>query len=292
MTRPVELRRVESAPGDQLVSHFFRGRLSEADNLPSWLPGLEPATTAGLDDELYSTLMGPFSADIVDYLTLARETGGPIADLGCGRGRLTVPLANQGFEVDAFDKDVEALQSLRSWIDRGPQSRASRTRILEADLGTLDFDRSYGMAFLAGGSLAALSTDARRHLLARLATNTLHAGLIAFDYTVHDPASLVHEPERVWAFRVPRFDDSQELVIAHQTFDLATGTESLTYYIERFANESVVRRTVTAQNKLVIDPEELHRDLARAGLRILEERTHPIDDHCTAVLTVCQPSRG
>ncbi len=37
------------------------------------------------------------------YLALARQFGGPILELGCGTGRVTIPLAEQGFAITGLD---------------------------------------------------------------------------------------------------------------------------------------------------------------------------------------------
>ena len=37
------------------------------------------------------------------YLTLARQFGGPILEMGCGTGRFTIPLAQHGFEIIGLD---------------------------------------------------------------------------------------------------------------------------------------------------------------------------------------------
>jgi SAM-dependent methyltransferase len=40
---------------------------------------------------------GPF------YQALAEQTGGPVLELGCGTGRLTIPLARAGFAITGLD---------------------------------------------------------------------------------------------------------------------------------------------------------------------------------------------
>jgi 2-polyprenyl-3-methyl-5-hydroxy-6-metoxy-1,4-benzoquinol methylase len=44
--------------------------------------------------------------DAVLWKKLAEEFGGPILELGCGSGRITIPLAEQGYEVNALDISV------------------------------------------------------------------------------------------------------------------------------------------------------------------------------------------
>ena len=54
-------------------------------------------------------------------LDIARETGGPVVDLGAGTGRLTIPLLNEGLEVYAVESDPRM-----SGRSAGEGERASR----------------------------------------------------------------------------------------------------------------------------------------------------------------------
>lgn len=47
---------------------------------------------------------GPF------YLTLAERIGGEILDLGCGTGRVTIPLAQRSFRITGLDIVPEMLE--------------------------------------------------------------------------------------------------------------------------------------------------------------------------------------
>ena len=44
-----------------------------------------------------------FTYDIPFYLGLAKEFGGPVLELACGTGRVSIPLAAEGFSVTGLD---------------------------------------------------------------------------------------------------------------------------------------------------------------------------------------------
>ena len=48
------------------------------------------------------------------YLKLAKKTGGPILELGCGTGRITIPLLKAGYQVTGIDFSKEMLERLKS----------------------------------------------------------------------------------------------------------------------------------------------------------------------------------
>ena len=64
--------------------------------------------------------------DLVDqafYVDLATRTGGPVLELGCGTGRITLPIAERGIDITGVDSSSSMLQVLHNKLDR---SRADK----------------------------------------------------------------------------------------------------------------------------------------------------------------------
>ena len=55
---------------------------------------------------------GAYTADMPLWRNLARETGGPVLDVGAGTGRVTLDLAGAGHDVTALDIDADLLAEL------------------------------------------------------------------------------------------------------------------------------------------------------------------------------------
>ncbi|MFI5620279.1 SAM-dependent methyltransferase [Streptomyces sp. NPDC051567] len=253
-----------------------------------FLPGLESASPVDRDSVwLHDVLLGPHSADIVRYLSLARRTGGPVLDLGSGPGRLTVPFARHGFPVEAVDRDAPSLERLRSWARRiGPQV-SGLVVTTRADLAELRLRRTYRLALLAGAMVSAVPPRARPALLREIASHLDSGGALALDYTAHQPRGLAEEPHRTWAFPVPRFDGIEEWVVARQVFDLTDMSERITYYAARTGKLST-ERVVLTTDKWVVDPDQLATELRAAGLHVEGRRRHRIDERTESVLLVCR----
>ncbi|MCZ0980686.1 class I SAM-dependent methyltransferase [Streptomyces diastatochromogenes] len=232
------------------------------------LPGLESVSPADENSVwLHDALLGPHSADIVRYLGLARSTGGPVLDLGSGAGRLAVPFARHGFAVEAVDRDASALERLERWARRiGPQV-AGLVVTHRAELTGLRLEGSYRLALLAGAMVAAVPPARRPELLREVAGHLEAGGALALDYTAHRLPGLIAEPQRTWAFQVPRFDGIDEWVVARQVFDLPSMSERITYYAARTGKLSS-ERVVLTTDKWIVEPERLAAELHAAGLHI------------------------
>jgi len=58
-----------------------------------------------------------FAADIPFYIGQAHKWGEPILELGCGTGRITIPLAREGFRVWGLDVSPQMLATARKKAD-------------------------------------------------------------------------------------------------------------------------------------------------------------------------------
>lgn len=76
--------------------------------------------------ELYDLEHEGFGADIELLLNFAQVVGDPILELGCGSGRLLVPLAEAGFNVVGLDNSRPMLdRAERAIADAGVQDRVT-----------------------------------------------------------------------------------------------------------------------------------------------------------------------
>jgi SAM-dependent methyltransferase len=60
---------------------------------------------------------GRYAADLALWAELARESGGPVLDVGAGAGRVALRLAAAGHDVVALDRDGDLLEVLRARAD-------------------------------------------------------------------------------------------------------------------------------------------------------------------------------
>ena len=84
----------------------FEGRTALRARLSSiiCLPPRRPSSVAWHDVEC-----GSYSADLALWEELAAHAGGPILELGCGTGRVTLRLGRCGHRVTGLDRDAVLL---------------------------------------------------------------------------------------------------------------------------------------------------------------------------------------
>lgn len=106
---------------------------------------------------IYDGEHGVDEADIAWALDLA-AAGGPVADLGCGTGRLTLPLAVAGHTVVAVDHSPAMLARLSAKLAHQPVAVRRRVHIEVSDLTEWGTDSTVALALLGYNTFAALLT--------------------------------------------------------------------------------------------------------------------------------------
>lgn len=104
----------------------------------------------GLNVESYDAIVpdDPPGGDDLAFITaLARESGGPLLELACGTGRLTIPLAEAGFEVVGLDRSAAMLGVARAKAAALSDDARERVRFVEADMTGFDLPVRFGLAF-------------------------------------------------------------------------------------------------------------------------------------------------
>ncbi|HEX7485766.1 MAG TPA: methyltransferase domain-containing protein [Vicinamibacterales bacterium] len=104
--------------------------------------------------------------DVRFWQDFARQQGGPLLELGCGTGRVTVPVARTGVPVVGIDRSEPMLAYARRRARRLPV--ASRPDLVRGDIRSLPFhDRFFSALMAPYGILQSLTKE--RDLAATLA---------------------------------------------------------------------------------------------------------------------------
>jgi SAM-dependent methyltransferase len=85
------------------------------------------------DPALYDLEYTDHTEDIAYYTRLASKSPGPLLELGCGTGRLTLPIARAGGRVDGVDLAPSMLEGLRLKLAAEPAEVQARVRFWEGD---------------------------------------------------------------------------------------------------------------------------------------------------------------
>ena len=114
--------------------------------------------------------------DIPFWLGLAGSLDGPILELGCGTGRVLVPLLQAGHELVGLDVDLAMLKYLKDQLELRFKSRAV---LVQGDLAAYHFSQNFRMIFLGCNTLSMLPIETRRKAFSRINSHLASDGLFA-----------------------------------------------------------------------------------------------------------------
>jgi SAM-dependent methyltransferase len=108
-----------------------------------------------------------WSAEIYDYevmepyglplwQSLAESAEGPALELGCGTGRLLLPLARAGFSVTGLDASPFMLAVARRKLAQEEDEAQQRCRLIEGSMADFSLRDAYGLIFIPARSFQIL----------------------------------------------------------------------------------------------------------------------------------------
>ncbi len=160
--------------------------------------GYEPAAAAYYDAS--EAELRRESGDVAFYLDLARKSGGPVLELGCGSGRVLLAMARDGFECTGVDSSAAMLAELRR--KRPPQTLTLKRAAMESFRLP---GRRFSLVFSAFRAFQHLHEPAAQlACLARVREHLAPGGVFAFDVSApYLPA--IARPE------IPEFEEMRFL---------------------------------------------------------------------------------
>ena len=203
------------------------------------------------------------AGDVEFYRALAREGAGPVLELGCGTGRVLLPIAEDGFPCTGLDASRHMLDALRA------KSRVPTLRLVHAPMQRFDLgpDR-FTLIFAAFRAFQHLYTvEDQLECLACVRRHLAPGGRLAFDVFAPRLARMAQpeQPEQVDS----RFEHQGESITrwARVSVDAVAQLLDVRFRYERARGGEVVGNDEVRFQMRWFWRFELEHLLARAGFR-------------------------
>jgi ubiquinone/menaquinone biosynthesis C-methylase UbiE len=103
------------------------------------------------------------SEDVEFYVSLVRRLQPrKVLELGCGTGRITLPLAEQGaqlaFDVTGLDSQAEMLETAKKRLLEAPPKVRERLRLIQGDMRTCQSESAFDLIVIPCSSISHLLT--------------------------------------------------------------------------------------------------------------------------------------
>ncbi len=144
--------------------------------------------TDGLGTEVYDALTeihiagSSVEGDVDFFRATAERTGGPVLDVGCGTGRVTLALAADGFEVVGLDLSAPMLKQAEARRSALPTAVRASASFIQADMMSFDLGRTFSLIVVPFRVFQFLLTvEAQRSALASMRRHLNPDGRLVID---------------------------------------------------------------------------------------------------------------
>jgi SAM-dependent methyltransferase len=251
-----------------------------------------------MSDDPYATIApyydlehGSYDADIELYLGYAGMIGSPILELGCGTGRLLVPLAQAGYDVSGIDSSPAMIELAH---ERLAAEGLPEVNARVGDMCVPDHYPNSHFRLVFAAFNAFLHLETRQEQLAALAAARRvlhHNGLLIVDIFQPTPAVLQNLDDQFrldgqWSLpsgeRIDRIS-SWRLHVAEQRIET-------TLFYDRLLASGELRRTVASYVTRYVHRFEMEGLLEEAGFAIEgiygSYQLEPLDDNSRTMIFV------
>jgi len=225
-------------------------------------------------DDAYA--VKPDLVDLPFYVDLAKQIGGPILEMGCGTGRVLLPIARMGIEIHGLDNAPTMLGILRERIQNEPEQVRSQIALHQGDMRQFRGQKKYALVTIPFRPMQHMYT--LEDQVAALKTGAFHLdndGILALDvffpkFQLMDVGIGEEMLELEWPARshpgriVRRYFKKDAVDKIHQVF-------SATFIFRTYHNETLVSEETERIKLSYYAYPQLKALFRLAGLEAVEE---------------------
>ncbi len=238
----------------------------------------------------YDAFNQPYQDDLKFYLGEAKKARGPVLELGCGTGRLTIPLKKKGVDITGLDYAAPMLERAAEKADEA----GVKIRFVRGDARRFKLDRKFKLIFMAFNSMQHLGRrEEVEGLFSSVAGHLAPGGRFIFDVFNPNPLCLVRDPEEMLPVAYYKDPAGQGMVLVNETYsyDKAAQVSRITWH---YRSEKTGKTLKKSLNLRCFFPEELLALVHYNGFRVVKRYGdflgRPFRGTQTKQVLVCVPS--
>jgi len=201
----------------------------------------------------YDAFNAPVHDDFKFYLAQAKKARGPVLELACGTGRLTIPLKKAGVDITGLDYSIPMLE-------RAAEKAAGagvKIRFLRGDARKFDLGKKFKLIFMAFHSAQHLGGRGDiEGLFASVARHLAPGGSFVLDVFNPEPHCLVRDPEEMLPVAYYKDPAGNGKILVNETYsyDKAEQVSRITWHYRSEKTGKTVKKSL---NLRCFYPEEL-----------------------------------
>lgn len=219
----------------------------------------------------YDIIYADRTDDIELWLALAAEAGTDILEIGCGTGRVTIPLLEAGFRVTGIDISPEALSIARKKVDE--TDFGEQVTLAQADMRNFRVPRTdFDMAFIPINTFMHCLTTADQQATLKTAYHHLRSGgwLVVDVYHPYPPALLEADGRMELAGQFSTADNHTVQWFSSRQLQLDEQIQQVTFLLDEIDGAGNLRRHTLNFPMRYVHRFEMELLLTGAGFSVME----------------------
>ncbi|HKY53632.1 MAG TPA: class I SAM-dependent methyltransferase [Anaerolineales bacterium] len=222
------------------------------------------------------------------YCELAKTIGGPVLEIACGSGLVTIPVAAQGLDVTGLDLAHSMLVHAR----KKAEQQNLYIRWVEADARSFHLGTQYQFVYLTGNAFQAfLRCENQEALLASVKRHLAPKGVFAFETRNPSGHDLTDQPEEEFDQSYTSVEGHQVSVFFTQRYDPLAQIMYWTSY-RRWNNGEGDHNKETHIACRFTHPQELEALLHYNGFQIIQQYGNwdkePLSASSPSIISICK----
>ena len=248
----------------------------------------------GFFAEFYDILHSSYDADLKIYLELAKEHGDPLLELGCGTGRLLIPLAAAGHAVTGVDLSGDMLARCQEKLDIDGEVTAKRVSLVQGDIRRFELGRKFNLIMAACNTILHCTTiPDLLAVFARAREHLAPGGVFAVDFSIPNVKAMIESSGEEEVFEVIHPVRGSRIVDTYKaTFDFARQVETIDTHLAEWDGRVLLRSTRARSERGIYFPREVALALRCSGFRIAKTwkgyRRGPLVETSRDIVYICK----
>ncbi len=237
-------------------------------------------------------------ADAHFYVDLAKETGGPVLEIGCGTGRVLLATARKGIEIHGLDNSRPMLDVLRENAGRERAEVQSRITLHNGDMRDFRLNPTFPLVTIPFRPMQHMFTVTDQVAALRsAAAHVAEEGILAFDVFYPNfqrlPLKIGEEQlETEWS---PNSETIIRRYYRKDLLDKINQSLSLTFIFRTYRNEELIREESEALKMSYYTYPHLRALFLMANLEPIAEygsfAKTPLDNTAEEMIFLLRPKR-
>ncbi len=225
------------------------------------------ADYAGHFAKFYDVIQ-PDIPDLDFYSKLIGSCGGEALELGCGNGRLLIPLIQKEYKITGLDNSQDMLNILTKRCSKLPASISERATLIHADMTNFNLNKSFPFVFIPLNTFLGLPKASQRLEMLRCVRQHLEKnGSFVIDISISNPLTEPSAPS-FNLFEQEKTEPMRIISVSQEFPGSINDTKFINFFNIFFKGEKKIAITVSMTEEWCVNYYSLFNLLKDSGFKI------------------------